>query len=69
MISLDLASGRFFNGSESSSGSPVAIVGYDIAMNLFGSEEVLGRKLKVAGQRVEIIGTFTHQGESMISNG
>jgi len=69
VISLDLASGRFFNGSESSSGSPVAIVGYDIAMNLFGSEEVLGRKLKVAGQRVEIIGTFTHQGESMISNG
>jgi len=69
VISLDLASGRFFNGSESSSGSPVAIVGYDIAMNLFGSEEVLGRKLKVAGQRVEIIGTFTQQGESMISNG
>ena len=69
VISLDLASGRFFNGSESSSGRPVAIVGYDIAMNLFGSEEVLGRKLKVAGQRVEIIGTFTQQGESMISNG
>jgi putative ABC transport system permease protein len=69
VISLDIATGRFFNGSESTSGSPVAIVGYDIAMNLFGTEEVLGRKIKIAGQRVEIIGTFTHQGESMISNG
>ena len=69
VISLDIATGRFFNGSESASGSPVAIVGYDIAMNLFGTEEVLGRKIKIAGQRVEIIGTFTHQGESMISNG
>jgi len=69
VISLDIATGRFFNGSESASGSPVGIVGYDIAMNLFGTEEVLGRKIKIAGQRVEIIGTFTHQGESMISNG
>jgi putative ABC transport system permease protein len=69
VISLDIAKGRFFNGSESASGRPVAIVGYDIAMNLFGTEEVLGRKFKVGGQRVEIIGTFTHQGESMISNG
>ena len=69
VISLDLASGRFFNGSESASGSPVAIVGYDIAMNLFGSQEVLGQKLKIGGKRVEIIGTFTHEGESMISNG
>jgi len=69
VISLDIATGRFFNGSESASGSPVAIVGYDIAMNLFGTEEVLGRKIKIVGQRVEIIGTFTHQGESIISNG
>ena len=69
VISLDIATGRFFNGSESASGSPVAIVGYDIAMNLFGTEEVIGRKFKIVGQRVEIIGTFTHQGESMISNG
>ena len=69
VISLDLASGRFFNGSESASGSPVAIVGYDIAMNLFGSKEVLGQKLKIGGERVEIIGTFKQEGESMISNG
>lgn len=69
VISLDLASGRFFNGSESAAGSPVAIVGYDIAMNLFGSEEVLGQKLKIGGKRVEVIGTFARQGESMISNG
>lgn len=69
VISLDFASGRFFNGSESSSGRPVAIIGYEIAMNLFGTEKVLGRKIKIKGQKLEIIGTFVHQGASIVSSG
>ncbi|PCJ80770.1 MAG: ABC transporter [Bacteroidetes bacterium] len=69
VISLDFATGRFFNGSESAAGRPVAVIGNEIAMSLFGTDEVLGKKIKVKGQKLEIIGTFTQQGASIVSTG
>jgi len=69
VVSVDISSGRYFNDSESSSGAPVAIIGYDVAMNLFGTDEVLGKRFKVSGKRLEVIGTFTQQGASIISSG
>jgi putative ABC transport system permease protein len=69
VVSIDIANGRFFNDSESASGRGMAIIGYDVAMNLFGTEDALGKKFKIAGQKLEVIGTFTQQGASIVSNG
>ena len=69
VVSIDIAKGRFFNDSESASGRGMAIIGYDVAMNLFGTEDALGKKFKIAGQKLEVIGTFTQQGASIVSNG
>ena len=69
VVSLDIGQGRFFNDSESASGRGVAIIGYDVAMNLFGTEDAIGKKFKVAGQKLEVIATFTKQGASVVSNG
>ena len=69
VISLNLGIGRLFNGSESASGAPVAVIGSEVAMNLFGTEEAIGKKLKVKGVRLEVIGVLKKEGASIVSGG
>jgi len=69
VISLNLGSGRLFNDSESASARSVCVVGHDVAINLFGNIDVLGKSLKVKGLKLKIIGVFAKEGASMISGG
>ena len=69
VISLNLGSGRLFNESESASGAPVAVIGNDVAEKLFGKVEALGKKLKVKGIRLEVIGILEKEGASIVSTG
>ncbi|MES1181328.1 MAG: ABC transporter permease, partial [Flavobacterium sp.] len=49
---IKINEGRFFNESESNSGTPVIILGYEVADGLFGrSRQVLGQKVRLYGQR------------------
>ncbi len=68
-VTLDLGDGRWFNDSESASGRPVAIIGKDIADNLFNAEDPLGRKFKINGVRLEVIGVLKKEGASIVSGG
>jgi putative ABC transport system permease protein len=63
---FDLASGRYFSDLESSSGSPVAVIGHDLADGLFGSSDPIGKSIKLLGRKVTIIGVFAKQGSSLI---
>ena len=56
VISLNIEHGRYFTPSESAGGSPVAIVGYEIANQLFGKHDAVGETFKIRGVRIEIIG-------------
>ena len=69
VISLNLGSGRLFSESESASARPVCVIGHDVSMHLFGTLEVLGRKMKVKGSKMKIIGVFAKEGASMVSGG
>lgn len=62
----DLAIGRYFSPVESKSGSPVAVLGADIAEGLFGNQDPLGKEVKVMGRKLRVIGVFEKQGKSMI---
>lgn len=62
----DLAQGRYFSPVESKSGSPVAVLGADIAEGLFGNSDPLGKEVKVMGRKLRVIGVFEKQGKSMI---
>lgn len=62
---VDIGLGRFFNASESSSGSPVVVLGYDVATGLFDQAEMaLGQKVRIYGQRFTVIGVVAKQGFS-----
>jgi putative ABC transport system permease protein len=65
---LEFEKGRFYNESEANSGSPVIVLGDDIAKNLFGDTEPIGKNVRLYGQRFTVIGILKKQGSSMFGD-
>jgi len=63
---FDLAEGRYFTDLESRTGSPAAIVGFDIAQDLFPDGGAVGKQLKIMGRNVTVIGVFKKEGNDML---
>ncbi len=63
---LEFQNGRYFTENESRSGSPICIVGADVADGLFNGEEPIGKQVKLMGRRITVIGVFKKEGEDMI---
>lgn len=62
---ITIGYGRFYNESESNSGSTVIVLGYEIAKSLFDTpEQALGKKIRLYGQRFTVIGVTEKQGFS-----
>ncbi|KIO53768.1 ABC transporter permease [Flavobacterium hibernum] len=59
---LSFYKGRFYNESESNSGSAVIVLGYDIAEGLFGTSDPIGKNIRLYGQRFTVIGVIEKQG-------
>ncbi|SHF90258.1 ABC transporter permease [Flavobacterium defluvii] len=59
---LSFDKGRFYNESESNSGTAVIVLGYEIAQGLFGSLDPIGKNIRLYGQRFTVIGVMTKQG-------
>lgn len=69
VMPFDLQEGRYFTPMESHTGRNIAIIGADIATNLFeGEEDVIGRKIKIFGRKLDIIGVTKKQGEDVFGN-
>ncbi len=62
---LEFESGRFFNEAESNSGSAVIVLGFEVAKNLFGDSDPIGKTVRVYGQRFNVIGVTKKQGAGM----
>jgi putative ABC transport system permease protein len=63
---FDFQEGRYFTGLESRAGSPVTVIGYDIAQNLFPDGGALGKELKIMGRNVTVIGVFKKEGDDIL---
>jgi len=63
---VNFQDGRYFTEMESQTGAPVTIVGNDIAENLFPGGNAVGKKIKVMGRYVTIIGVFAKEGNDML---
>jgi len=68
VMSFDIRDGRYFTPNESASGKAVAIIGSDIADQLFETEDAIGRKLKIFGRNIEVIGVLTKEGKDLFGN-
>lgn len=60
--------GRYITDQESETGRAVCVIGDGIGQALFGGQDPTGLDLKLYGQKVQIIGQFSREGESMLGN-
>ncbi|MBC5836856.1 ABC transporter permease [Flavobacterium muglaense] len=65
---LEFEQGRFYNESESNSGTAVIVLGYEIAEGLFGSTNALGKNIRLYGQRFTVIGVLKKQGAGVFGD-
>ena len=64
---IKMGFGRFISDAEFASGSPVAIIGYTNAENLFVNPSLaLGKEVKIGGMKATIVGVIKKMGTSMI---
>lgn len=63
---IDFQEGRYFTENEGKAGSPVIILGADIADGLFNGEPAVGKKVIVMGRRLTVAGVFKKEGEDML---
>ncbi len=66
--SFELSEGRYFTEQESAGGRPIAIVGAEIAKNLFNEQEVSGKEIFTLGRNFTIIGVFAKEGSSIVGS-
>lgn len=59
---LTLGEGRFFNELESNGGRNVAVLGSEIAKNLFNNSNAIGEEIKIKGHKFVVVGVLAEQG-------
>ncbi len=65
---FELAEGRYFSPQESASGKNIAMIGSDIATDLFRDGDPIGRKIKIFGRNIEVVGVIAKEGEDFFGN-
>lgn len=68
VMPFDLQEGRYFTSGESHSGRNLAIIGSDIADGLFNGQDAVGRKIKLFGRKLEVIGVAKKEGEGVFGD-
>ena len=63
---FELQAGRYFTENENNNGTPVCLIGAEIAEGLFGSDDPVGKQVQILGRRVTVIGVFIKEGEDML---
>jgi putative ABC transport system permease protein len=53
-----LQAGRFFTAAEDASGAQVAVIGYKIAVSLFGQDDPIGKILRIGSLNFQVIGVY-----------
>lgn len=62
---LTMDKGRYFSESEMNTGAPVALIGAEIADQLFSGIDPVGKTIKIEGQKLRIAGVYERKGQDM----
>jgi putative ABC transport system permease protein len=63
--SFDIENGRYFSLFESNSGKNRAILGSEIARQLFQDQNPVGETIKIRGAKVSVVGVFKKEGSDL----
>ncbi len=67
VVNFEIGQGRYFSPFEYTSGSNVAVIGAEIAEQLFDDVNPVDKEIKIAGRKVRVIGVFKKEGEGPVS--
>lgn len=67
-MEVNIADGRYFTAMESAGGKNVVIIGSEVAENLFEKQDPIGKRIKIFGRNLLVIGVFKKEGEDMFGN-
>ncbi len=67
-IAVEIEKGRGFSTQDLKSNNRYCLIGHDVANQLFGSVEPVGRQIKVAGFKATIIGVMEKEGTSIFGD-
>ncbi|GAA3509050.1 ABC transporter permease [Aquimarina addita] len=65
---LQIVQGRFYNEPESLSGAPVTVIGDEIANSLFGVSNPIGKKIRIYGRKLTVIGVLKKEGTGLFGD-
>ncbi|RZS98947.1 ABC transporter permease [Aquimarina brevivitae] len=65
---LQVVKGRFFNEQESVAGTPVIVIGDEIANSLYGQQDPIGQRLRLYGQKFTVIGVLKKEGSGLFGD-
>lgn len=68
VMELLIEEGRYFTQSECNNGRQVALIGSEIAENLFPNEVAEGKTFKIGGMKTYVIAVLTKKGEDSFGN-
>jgi putative ABC transport system permease protein len=68
VLPFDLQEGRYFTLIESHTGNNIAIIGSDIAENMYPGESPIGKRIKIFGRNLDVIGVIKKEGEDIFGN-
>lgn len=63
--SLKIDEGRFYSELESDTGAPVIVIGHNLAENLFGDTDPVGKVVRVYGRKLTVIGVLQKYGSGL----
>jgi len=67
IFNIEFDKGRYFSPAEYFSGSPKMVLGYQVADELFGAIDPLGKEVKMMGRKYEVIGVITKAGDELLN--
>jgi putative ABC transport system permease protein len=65
---LDFQTGRFYNESESNSGLPLVVLGFEVAQKLFENSDPIGRDVRLYGRKFNVIGVLKKKGQGILGD-
>jgi putative ABC transport system permease protein len=68
LSSFEIEKGRYFSQFETSAGKNVAVIGADVAKNLFAETNPLGKEITISGFKTTVIGVTKKEGKGGITD-
>ncbi len=67
LFKMEFEKGRYYSPYEYNNGSDKVILGYNIADELFGTLDPIGKQVKLMGRTMQVIGVIAKAGEALVN--